>query len=74
MPEVEKILFLAYLVVVDQLLKLVSVHHDVEAAHLGQSELLAIHAGEAHLFPGAGAVSLAGAIDSGLVLPKVHQS
>ena len=39
----------AVLVVVDELLQLVGVHHDVETAHLGQPELLAIDAGEANL-------------------------
>lgn len=62
------------MVVVDQLLQLVSVNHDVETAHLGKSELLSIHAGKAHLFPGAGAVGLTGAVHSSLVLPEVHQS
>ena len=63
----------SYLVVVDELLQLISVHHNVEAAHLGQPELLAVHAGEAHLLPGAGAVGLAGPVHGGLVLAQVHQ-
>ena len=41
---------MVYLVVVDELLQLVSVHHDVEATHLGQAELLPIHTGKAHLW------------------------
>ena len=39
----------AVLVVVDQLLKLVGVNHNVETAHLGQTEFLAIHTREADL-------------------------
>ena len=41
-----------YLVVVDELLQLVSMHHNVETTHLGQPELLPIHTGEAHLWRG----------------------
>ena len=37
------------LVVVDQVLQLISMDHDVETTDLGQTELLSIHAGEAHL-------------------------
>ena len=37
------------LVVADELLQLVSVDHDVQAADLGQPELLAVHARKAHL-------------------------
>ena len=43
------------LVVVDEVLQFVGMHHDVKATVLGQPELLAVNAGKAHLLPGAGA-------------------
>lgn len=38
-----------YLVIVDQFLQLISMHHNVKATHLGQAELLPIHTGKANL-------------------------
>lgn len=61
------------LVVVDELLQFISVHHNVQAAHLGQAELLIIHASEADLLPSACAVGFAGAVHGSLVLAQVHQ-
>lgn len=40
------------LVVVDELFQFVGVDHDVETAHLGQTELLAVYAREAYLRKG----------------------
>jgi hypothetical protein len=60
----------AVLVVVDEVLELVGVDHDVHAAHLRQAELLGVDAREAHLLPGARAVGLAGAVDGSL--PKIY--
>ena len=37
------------LVVLDEVLQLVGVHHDVKPTHLSQSELAVVHTGEAHL-------------------------
>ena len=39
----------ARLVVADELLQLVGVHHDVQTAHLGQTELATVNASKAHL-------------------------
>lgn len=69
-----KTYFSSHLVVVDQFLQLISMHHNMETAHLGQPELLSIHTSKAHLFPSAGAVGLASTIHSSLVLAKVHKS
>lgn len=62
-----------YLVVIDEFLQFISMDNDVQATHLGQAELVSIHTGKAHLFPGAGAVGLAGSVHSGLVLSQVDQ-
>lgn len=64
----------AVLVVVDEVLELVGVHDDVQAAHLRQAELAAVHARETHLFPGASRVRFAGAVHCPLELLQVHQS
>ena len=38
-----------YLVVVDELLQFVSMDHDVQTTHLGQTELFPFHTGETYL-------------------------
>ncbi|TNN66811.1 hypothetical protein EYF80_022880 [Liparis tanakae] len=76
----------AVLIVADQVLQLVGVDHDVEAADLPQTKLLAVHAREAHLaatsrnplparylLPRPRAVGFAGAVHGRLVLPEVDQ-
>eukprot|EP00123_Amoebidium_parasiticum_P016952 comp23654_c0_seq1/m.40409 comp23654_c0_seq1/g.40409 ORF comp23654_c0_seq1/g.40409 comp23654_c0_seq1/m.40409 type:complete len:589 (+) comp23654_c0_seq1:220-1986(+) len=60
-------------VVVDQLLQLVGMDHNVQTGNLSQPELLGIHAGIAHLLPCAGAVCLAGAVDGGLELAQLDE-
>eukprot|EP00128_Syssomonas_multiformis_P005980 Colp12_sorted_trinity150504_noHs@23513 len=64
----------ASLIVVDKLLKLVSVDNNVETANLGKAELLSVNAGIAHTLPGLGAVGLAGAVNGSLVLTEEHES
>lgn len=54
------------LVVVNKIFQLVRVDHDVEAAHLGQAELVVVHAGEAHLLPRPRGVGLPGGVNSAL--------
>ena len=41
----------AILIVVDKIFKFISMHHDVQTAHLSQAELVVVHAGEANFFP-----------------------
>lgn len=53
---------MVYLVVVDEVLELVGVHDDVQAAHLREAELARVHAREAHLLPRARRVRLARAV------------
>ena len=55
-----------YLVIVDEVLELVGVHDDVEAAHLRQPELCIVDAGEADLLPRARAVGLPRAVHGAL--------
>ena len=45
------------LIVVVEVFKFISMYNDVKAAHLGQAELVVVHAGEADLFPGASAAN-----------------
>ncbi|KAF3851321.1 hypothetical protein F7725_013093, partial [Dissostichus mawsoni] len=65
----------AVLIVADQVLQLVSVDHNVEAADLCQPELLAIHTRKTHLYllPCPCAVGLPAAVHSRLVLPEVDE-
>lgn len=41
----------AILIVVDKIFKFISMHHDVQTAHLSQAELVVVHAGEANFLP-----------------------
>ena len=51
-----------YLVIVDEVLELVGMHNDVEAAHLRQPKLGIVNASEADLFPRARAVGFPRAV------------
>ena len=63
----------AVLVVVDELLQLVRMHHNVQPTHLGQAELLVVHTCEAHLFPCLGGVGFTRPVHGSLVLAQVDQ-
>lgn len=63
----------AVLVVVDELVELVGVHDDVQAAHLREAELLLVDAGEADLLPGLGRVGLASRVDGAGEVAEAHE-
>lgn len=54
------------LVIVDQVLQLVGMDDYMQAAHLSETELLVVDAGEAHFLPCASAVGLACRVDGAL--------
>mmetsp|Transcript_29787 Transcript_29787/g.50046 ORF Transcript_29787/g.50046 Transcript_29787/m.50046 type:complete len:229 (+) Transcript_29787:1442-2128(+) len=61
------------LVELADLLQLVRLHDDVEAAQLGQPELALLHARKAHLLPCARAIGLAGGLNRLLELVQADQ-
>ena len=58
----------------DQVQQVIVVHDDVQTAHLSQTELLGIHAGEAHGLPCGDGVGLARGVHSLLVETQLHQA
>ena len=58
---------------INQLLQLISMYNDVDAAYLSKTELLVVDASEADLLPCAGGVGFARNIDGALVLSQMDK-
>mmetsp|Transcript_10474 Transcript_10474/g.36145 ORF Transcript_10474/g.36145 Transcript_10474/m.36145 type:complete len:1393 (-) Transcript_10474:82-4260(-) len=62
------------LVELADVLQVIGVHDDAQAAELSEPVLLLLHAGKADLLPGLGRVGLARGLHGGLVLLELHES